>query len=153
VPDSWTLTVFVADDGTIPYGRFRDRLDPVHRDALDTAAEVVLAARGIDLVRTEWMKALGDGLHEFRIRHSAAETARMFRGEPDLDERISARILLRVFMHFHGQQVVLLLGGYDKGADPSKRRQQREIAAARKLLQQFQDRQRRERRQERRRPR
>jgi hypothetical protein len=26
-------------------------------------------------VRTEWLKALGDGLHEFRVRHDAAEIA------------------------------------------------------------------------------
>lgn len=142
---SWTLTVFVADDGTVPYGRFRDRLDPLQRDALDTAAQVVLAGRGIELARSEWLKALGDGLHEFRIRHSAAETARMF-GAADVDGMGSARVLLRVFVHFHGRQVVLLLGGYDKGADPGSRRQQREIATARKLLGQFHERQRRERR-------
>ena len=43
-------------------------------------------------------------------------------------------ILLRVFVAFHGNRVVLLLDGYDKAADPSPKRQQREIAAARKLL-------------------
>lgn len=46
----------------------------------------------------------------------------------------SESILLRVFVAFHGNQVVLLLDGYDKGSDPSPKRQQREIAAARKLL-------------------
>lgn len=43
-------------------------------------------------------------------------------------------ILLRLFVHFHGQRIVLLLGGYDKGADSTDRRQQREIATARKAL-------------------
>jgi hypothetical protein len=32
---------------------------------------------------------------------------------------------------------VLLLNGYDKGEDPSKRRQQREIAVARTRLKRF----------------
>ena len=53
------------------------------------------------------------------------------------------RVLLRVFCTFHGDRVVLLLGGYDKGRDPSDKRQQKEIARARKLLKQWQEDQRR----------
>jgi hypothetical protein len=48
-----------------------------------------------------------------------------------------------VFVHFHGSRVVLLLGGYDKGKDPSERRQRREIAQARKCLADWRRRQRR----------
>jgi hypothetical protein len=48
-------------------------------------------------------------------------------------------------VHFYGSKVVLLVGGYDKGADPSEQRQRREIARARKLLTQFKERQRRRR--------
>lgn len=54
-------------------------------------------------------------------------------------------VLLRVFVHFYGSRVVLLLGGYDKGIDPKARRQQREIAQARRLLTQFKEGQRRRR--------
>jgi hypothetical protein len=43
-------------------------------------------------------------------------------------------ILLRVFVHFHGNRVILLLSGYDKQDDASKKRQAREIAVARKHL-------------------
>jgi hypothetical protein len=50
-----------------------------------------------------------------------------------------------VFVHFYGAKVVLLFGGYDKGRDSNERRQQREIAAARKLLTQFKQRQQRDR--------
>ena len=28
-----------------------------------------------------------------------------------------AKILLRLFVHFHGQKAILLLHGYDKGSD------------------------------------
>jgi len=59
------------------------------------------------------------------------------------------KVLLRVFVHFYGEKVVLLLGGYDKGDDPKERRQQKEIAEARRLLVQFKERQRRQRRQRR----
>jgi len=39
-----------------------------------------------------------------------------------------------VFCHAYGNRVVLLLGGYDKGADPSPRRQNEEIALTRARL-------------------
>lgn len=42
--------------------------------------------------------------------------------------------MLRVFFCTSGQKVILLLSGYDKGKDPSDRRQDREVAKARKLL-------------------
>ena len=45
-----------------------------------------------------------------------------------------ADVLLRVFRHAMGDRVILLLGGYDKGGDPSPRRQAREIEVARRRL-------------------
>lgn len=146
MPGDWTPEPFEADDGTIPFQRFIDDLSDFKFIALDTAIDRVLSVRGIDLVRTEWLKALGDGLHEFRVRHDADEIGRMFGGDaPEVDGQ-PEKVLLRVFVHFYGQKVVLLLGGYDKGDDPKERRQQREIAEARRLLRQFKERQRRERR-------
>ena len=112
-------------------------------DLLDTAISHVLAVRGIDLVRTEWLKALGQGLHEFRVGHEADEVARMFGADPPGVEAPREKVLLRVFVHFYGDKIVLLLGGYDKGRDPKENRQQREIAQARKLLAQFTKRKRR----------
>ena len=142
MPGAWTPEPFEADDGTIPFERFVDDLSDVKFIALDTAIDRVLSVRGIDLVRTEWLKALGEGLHEFRVRHEADEIVRMFGGEtPEIDGQ-PEKVLLRVFVHFHGQKVVLLLGGYDKGDDPKERRQQREIIEARRLLGQFKERQR-----------
>ena len=146
MPGEWTPEPFEADDGTIPFQRFIDDLSDFKFVALDTAIDRVLSVRGIDLVRTEWLKALGEGLHEFRVRHDADEVARMFGGElPGVDGQ-PEKVLLRVFLHFHGQKIVLLLGGYDKGADPKERRQQREIVEARRRLGQFKERQRRDRR-------
>ncbi len=60
------------------------------------------------------------------------------------------RVLIRVFCHAYGSKIVLLLNGYDKAADPSDKRQQREIAVARKRLAEFQERQARERKAQRR---
>ena len=139
----WTPEVFEADDGTMPFERFISGLSDTKFAALDAAIEQVLAVRGLELVRTEWLKALGEGLHEFRVRHDADEIPHMFGADHVVLSTPPEAILLRVFVHFHGQKVVLLLGGYDKGTDPNKRGQQREIDQARRLLTQFRERQRR----------
>ena len=77
--------------------------------------------------------------------HDADEIARMFGHEPGETDAPPEKILLRVFVHFHGDKILLLLGGYDKGKTPKPKRQQREIERARKLLAQFKERQRRNR--------
>jgi hypothetical protein len=46
-----------------------------------------------------------------------------------------------VFCHAHGDRLVLLLAAYDKGEDPSPRRQNAEIALARERLRDWQRRQ------------
>lgn len=140
----WTLEPFEADDGTVPFERFTEELPNLKFAALDAAMELVLAVRGLELARTEWLKALGEGLHEFRVRHDSQEIARMFGGDETPGSGARQTVLLRVFVHFYGAKVVLLLGGYDKGADSSERRQQREIREARRLLTQFRERQRRD---------
>ena len=129
----WTLEVFEAADGREPFSEWMNGLSEGKFAALDAALRQVLSERGLDLAQTEWLKPLGNGLHEFRVRHDEDEIAQMFGGQ---EERVRPRepILLRVFVHFHGAKVVLLLGGYDKGKDPNKRRQAREIKKATKIL-------------------
>ena len=144
-PEAWTLDAFEADDGTVPFQRFIDNLSDFKFAALDAAITRVLAVRGLELVRTEWLRALGEGLHEFRVRHDADEIVHMVGGEVASGTEAPEAVLLRVFVHFHGARVILLIGGYDKGSDPSERRQQREIRVARRLLTQFQERQKQER--------
>jgi len=43
-------------------------------------------------------------------------------------------ILLRVFCHAHGKKVVLLLAAYDKGREPSAKRQNTETKRAKQRL-------------------
>ena len=78
----WNLEVFATDSGIEPFSIFADELEDFEWVALDAALRAVLAVRGLDLVRTEWLKSLGQGLHEFRIRHDADEIANMFGGGP-----------------------------------------------------------------------
>lgn len=69
MPGDWTPEPFEADEGTIPFHRFIDDLSDFKFAALDTAIDRVRSVRGIDLIRTEWLKALGEGLHEVRVRN------------------------------------------------------------------------------------
>lgn len=71
-----------------------------------------------------------DPSDEAKLKIAEAPT----RGTSQIVSRVPSVTLLRVFVAFHGNRVVLLLDGYDKAADPSPKRQQREITAARKLL-------------------
>ena len=127
----------MADDGGVPFVRFVESLSDFKFVALDAAIDRVLARRGLDLVRTEWLKALGGGLHEFRVRHTAREIAQMFGGAGPSSASSHERVLLRVFVHFYGDRMVLLLGGYDKGRHSGAKKQQQEIARARRSLAQF----------------
>jgi len=111
----------------------REELTPTQRRAIGVAMAEVLQAEGVGVCRTGYGKQLGDGLFEFRLRHDAAEILRS-PGKPARPEPGGERILLRVFCHAHGDRIILLLGGYDKGSDPSPKRQRHEIVTARKRL-------------------
>lgn len=117
----------------------REDLTPTQRRAIGVAMAEILQAQGIGVCSTAYGKQLGDGLFEFRLRHDAAEILRSV-GKLARPEPGGERILLRVFCHAHGDRIVLLLGGYDKGADPSVKRQRREIAEARRRLVSFRSR-------------
>lgn len=57
------------------------------------------------------------------MRHDANEIANMFGGQAPEAHGQPEKVLLRVFVHFYGTKVTLLLGGYDKGESPKERRQ------------------------------
>jgi hypothetical protein len=141
---SWEVEFYGDDAGRYPAREFLDGLDPVKRAAMIAAVEVILVARGLDVCATEYGRHLGEGLFEFRVRHDE-HTTRAKAGEVSADRGARSEVLLRLFCHAYGERIVLLLGGYDKGADPSGRRQSREIETARKRLRSFKLRLRRER--------
>lgn len=122
-------TVEMAGDS---FTRFMRKLPEYERDVVDAAIRHVLAVEGISICDSEWGKALGAGLYEFRVRRSlsailsSAGVAEVGRARRD--------VLVRVFCTFTGNKVVILLGGYDKRRDSSAKRQQREIAVARAAL-------------------
>lgn len=109
-------------------------LGEVEFEALATAIEEILEKDGIALASTPWLKALGEGLHEFRVRHDAATIKALYTDSGVNKPAKPAKFLLRLFVHFHGQKVILLLHGYDIGSDVGPRRQNKEIEEARKRL-------------------
>ena len=136
-PGQFTIE-FYEEGGRSPVEAWMEKdLTDIELAALLSGLEHVLSHLGVGVCGTEWGKQLGGGLFEFRIRHSASEIARMH-GEEVEGAKPREKVLLRVFCHAYGARVVLLLNGYDKGADPSESRQQREIAVARKRLTRFQ---------------
>jgi hypothetical protein len=104
----------------------------------DAALTLILAVHDVGVCGTPYGRQLGRGLFEFRLDEDEATVSRKWSAGPSpRGSVIGARILLRVFCQATGDRIVLLLGGYDKGRDPSRRRQQREIARARARLGEF----------------
>jgi hypothetical protein len=132
---TWTVEFFEDDYGRQPAREWLLSLDSGKRAAAIAAVEVLLAHMGPDVCATEYGKHLGKGLFEFRIRHDEA-VIRGKAGQEGAGKR--TEVLLRIFCHVYGDRIVMLLGGYDKGAAPSKRRQDREIEKARGRLRSFQ---------------
>lgn len=130
----WDIEFYADERNSEPCLEWIRGLSRQKRAALETAIELVLARRGLDVVKTEFGKALGGGLYEFRLRWSAEEVAG--KAGAVLAEPVAETeaILLRLFFCTSGRKIILLLSGYDKAKNPSNRRQDGEIAAARKLL-------------------
>lgn len=135
---AYRIDFYEDEHGDQPVLRWlREELTPTQRRAIGVAMRELLEELGIGVCDTEFGRQLGGGLFEFRLRQDAEEVLRRVGKEPRRAEPKGERIFLRVFCHAYGERVVLLLGGYDKGRDPSSRRQQREIETARRRLTDF----------------
>ncbi len=132
--DQWRIEFYADENGYEPCRAWMGKLEAEKRIALEEALRLVLAQQRTNVVESQWGKALGQGLYEFRLRWTAAEVrAKAGRVSDDAAAK-AGKILLRVFFCTSGQKVILLLGGYDKGRDDSSRRQGREIARARTAM-------------------
>lgn len=131
---SWQIEFYEDDGGRQPAREWLQSLDSQKRNAAIAAIECYLAEFGLDICGTEHGKALGQGLFEFRIRHDEGVIRRK---AGEAGGKKGAQVLLRIFCHAYGPRIVLLLGGYDKGENPSSKRQAREIETARQRLRSF----------------
>jgi putative component of toxin-antitoxin plasmid stabilization module len=114
-----------------------DTLDDVKFAALSAAIELVLVPNGLSLIGTPWLKHVEKGIFEFRIKYSAADIKAMYANLEVDSPMPPAKILIRLFIHFHGSKIILLLNGYDKARDDKHKKQQMEIKLARVRLQRW----------------
>jgi hypothetical protein len=103
------------------------------RITLDPAVKYILGQQGLNVCRTQWRKPLKKGLYEFRVGQSISAICKSANIQPPEGVRLDHKPLLRVFFTVDSGKIVLLLTGYDKGENPSLKRQKSEIAQARQL--------------------
>lgn len=139
----WTVEFYEDDNGREPCREWAEALSPQKKAAFQAVLRHVLIPRGLDVVETEYSKALGGGLYELRIRWSAAEIAHKVAGLDADEVGPPEKILLRVFFCTAGRKIILLLHGYDKAEDPGKRRQNREVQRARRIITAYEEAQKR----------
>jgi hypothetical protein len=113
----------------------KKELTALQRRSLGVALHELLEAQGVGVCKTGYGRQLSGGIFEFRLDQSAEEVLR-YRGKlpDDMEPAEHDPILLRVFCHAYGNQIVLLLHGYDKGRNPSGDNQNRQIEVARDRL-------------------
>ena len=133
----WSAEFYENIQGGRPVESWLDSLTEQKFAAMDAAILLILQPRGLTLGDTKWLTALGGGLWEFRVRNTASEIKAMYSDAAKDPTKVSEKILLRLFVHFYGQKVVLLLHGYDKAGNDSQRNQEREINLARKRLKEW----------------
>ena len=130
----WKIEFYEDAQGRRPVEKWIDGLSDQKAGAVILALQEVLAVDGIKLVSSAWLKPLGSGLYEFRIRHSASEIQAMYKVANRVLARGTTAILLRVFVAFEGEKLIVLLGAYDKGKNDKQSFQQAQIEIARKRL-------------------
>lgn len=131
---TYTLEFYEDANGDEPVLRWLRSLTPRKRRAMGVALFEILQHEGPNVVGSNFGKPIGGGIFEFRLDQDATQVlARKGKaGKPEPGG--PAKILLRLFCHAHGNKILLLLAGYDKGTRPSARQQQEQIQLAKERL-------------------
>ena len=101
----------IEEHESFDYERFLSTLTGLAAAIVASTVANILSRSGNDLAGTHWVRALGDGLFEFRVK--------------------APEVLVRIFFTYKTGRIILLLGAYDKLRDPSANRQNRERNKAR----------------------
>jgi hypothetical protein len=131
------------------FPKWYNSLDEYEQAVLDAAIDNVLEVHGPEICKGEFGKPLGDGLYEFRVRQSLRAIRQYGNLKTPEGEANDKTVALRVFCHFYGDKVVLLLSGLDKAKN--EKAQNKEIQRAKKLLRAFHEEQKREKKRQKRR--
>jgi len=137
----YEIEFYEDEDGNEPALTFMRSLEPLKKRAIGVAINEVLQYEGPAVAEGNMGESLGGGLYEFRLDQNAEQILRR-KGKAPKPEPEKGKILLRLFFHPHGNKLLLLLCGYDKGERPSKSHQQEQIQAARTLLSRWKERER-----------
>jgi hypothetical protein len=87
------------------------------------------------VLRPQYASSLGGGLFEFRFQDLTEDLLRQLGKKARRSLlRVQQKVLFRVFFHPHGDNLLLLLGGYDKAKHSSPTYQSAQIQIARKRL-------------------
>ena len=122
------LTFYEDEMGNAPaHDWIMEGLSRLKRRALGVAMEEQLEHLGIQVCRSQFGRQLGGGLFEFRLDADVSAVL-------TTDKPPSQPLCVRLFCHAYGSKQIVVLGGYDKGEDPSPRRQAKEIESARARL-------------------
>ncbi len=130
----WTVEFYRDGDGREPCRAWAEISHRRKTLRLEQFLKHVLIPRGLDVMASEYGKALGQGLYELRIRWTAAEIEHKTTGLDVADIGPPESILLRVFFAAAERKIILLINGYDKAEDPGERRQGKQIERARAML-------------------
>jgi hypothetical protein len=134
MPAKWKIEFYEDAQGRRPVEKWIDGLNDQKAQAVLVALQEVLAVNGVTLASGAWLKSLGKGLYEFRIRHSASEIQAMYKVANKGLVGGAEAILLRVFVAFDGERLIVMMGAYDKGKNDKQGFQQAQIEIARKRL-------------------
>lgn len=134
MPTKWKIEFYEDAQGRRPVEKWIDGLNDQKAEAVLVALQEVLAVDGITLTSSAWLKSLGKGLYEFRVRHSASEIQAMYKVANKGLVGGAEAILLRVFVAFEREKLIVLLGAYDKRKNDKQGFQQAQIEIARKRL-------------------
>jgi hypothetical protein len=132
IQELWELRL--ADSSQ--FARFVKSLTPVKQRTLEASIDKILLRHGSDLIDGDLIKSFGGSLYEFRV---GPTSTRMLNKAGEGDKTPHQKLALRVFLTFEMNNVIVLLGCYDKAASDSKSRQQSEISKARKLMKTWND--------------
>jgi putative component of toxin-antitoxin plasmid stabilization module len=130
----FTLEFFEDTHGNEPVLDWLRRLSPQKRRAMGVAMFEILQHEGPHVVATNFGEAVGGGIFEFRLDQDATQVLERRGKQQRVSDLEPAKVLLRVFCHAHGDKIILLLAGYDKGERPNVRYQQAQIELARTRL-------------------
>lgn len=130
----WQIEFYEDINGKCPVQKWIESLDDSKLASIDMAHRLLLKEKGTDLLNSSWFKSVGDGVFEFRIRHTAQQIEGLYKQKSVKKAAPKSPILIREFVAFRKDKVILLLAAYDKGKDPLAKTQQKQIALAKKRL-------------------